>query len=70
MSAEDEDSFPSPDEPETWDAASDVERSAFSFLLALNADVQISLLKSLVKVRVESFSGKVIIFWDLFLFND
>lgn len=63
-------SFSPDDELEIWDTSSDADRSSRCFGLELKADEQMSFLKSLVSAKVDSFSGRVIILWERFLFND
>ncbi len=47
--------FPVSEDPDTWEATSELERSAFYFLFALKADEHISFLKSFVNAKVDSF---------------
>jgi len=59
-----------PDSLESWDSYSEADKSGFSLRFELNAELQMSFLKSLLMVKVESFYGRVIICCDLFLFKD
>lgn len=58
------------DEFDICETSYDADRSAFCFWMELKADEQIIFLKSFVNVKVDSFSGNVIIRWDRFLFKD
>lgn len=61
----------SPDEElDSWEMSSEAERSSFCLGLGLKAEEQISFLKSFERVRVDNFSGRVIMRWERFLFND
>ncbi len=63
-------SFYPADEFEIWETSSEADKSNFCFGVELKADEQMSFLKSLLSVNDESFSGRVMILCDLFLFND
>ncbi len=58
------------DETDICDAYSETDTSSFCFGFELKAEEQISLLKSLVIAKFDSFSGNVIIRCDRILFND
>lgn len=63
-------SFYPDDEFEIWETSSEADTSSFCLGFELKADEQISFLKSLLRVKEESFSGKVMILCERFLFND